>query len=222
LEHVRSLYYQNDLSGPLPLGAVESLALPYESYKLAFTPGLLARIYGSRVNDPLLRDEARYRQVEFDPWRQETWDENDTVLQSRWHTERQALPATDPERRADDLTVRHAGTPTVAHLDTLGRTFLTITDNGPAGTYATRVALDIEGNQRSMTDARGLTVMTYNYDMLNQKVHQVSMDAGEHWMFNNVVGKPVRAWDSRTYTFRTLYDLLQRPTHLFVQQGSNA
>src|SRR5262249_17422341 len=69
--------------------------------------------------------------------------------------------------------------------------------------------------------ARGLTVMIYDYDMLSQQVHQVSMDAGERWMLNNVVGKPVRAWDSRAYTFRTLYDPLQRPTHLFVQQGSN-
>ena len=29
----------------LPLGNVESLALPGESYKLAFTPGLIAQIF---------------------------------------------------------------------------------------------------------------------------------------------------------------------------------
>ena len=45
IEHVRSLYRRNDLSGALPLGQVESLALPYESYKLAFTPGLLTQVY---------------------------------------------------------------------------------------------------------------------------------------------------------------------------------
>ena len=40
IEHVRTLYRRDDLTGPLALGQVESLALPFESYKLAFTPEL--------------------------------------------------------------------------------------------------------------------------------------------------------------------------------------
>jgi hypothetical protein len=40
IEHLRTLYRKNDLSGPLPLADLESLALPYETYKLAFTPDL--------------------------------------------------------------------------------------------------------------------------------------------------------------------------------------
>ena len=38
---LRTLYRRDDLSGLLPLGELQSLALPGESYKLAFTPGLL-------------------------------------------------------------------------------------------------------------------------------------------------------------------------------------
>lgn len=52
IEHVRTLYRpddfgiaQNDPLALLPLGTVYPLALPGESYKLAFTPGLLARVY---------------------------------------------------------------------------------------------------------------------------------------------------------------------------------
>ncbi len=52
IEHVRTLYRPNNMgvdeSDPLallPLGTVQSLALPGESYNLAFTPGLLAQIY---------------------------------------------------------------------------------------------------------------------------------------------------------------------------------
>ncbi|MFH0344934.1 MAG: SpvB/TcaC N-terminal domain-containing protein [Chromatiales bacterium] len=41
IEHVRTLYRKNDLSGLLPLGQLESMALSGESYKLAFAPGLL-------------------------------------------------------------------------------------------------------------------------------------------------------------------------------------
>lgn len=53
IEHLRVLYRPNDLGqlasdsdALLPIGVFESLALPGESYKLAFTPGLLADVYG--------------------------------------------------------------------------------------------------------------------------------------------------------------------------------
>lgn len=49
IERVRSLYYQNDLSKALPARKVESLALPYESYKLAFTSGLLSEVYKGKI-----------------------------------------------------------------------------------------------------------------------------------------------------------------------------
>src|SRR5215217_4716384 len=50
IEHVRTLYRRNDLTGPLPLGQVHSLALPFERYKLAFTPGLLSKVYKRKRN----------------------------------------------------------------------------------------------------------------------------------------------------------------------------
>ena len=42
---MRTLYRSDDLTALLPLGDIESLALPGESYKLAFTPGLLAQVF---------------------------------------------------------------------------------------------------------------------------------------------------------------------------------
>ena len=45
IERVRTLYRRNDLAGLLPLDQVDSLALPGETYKLAFTPGLLKSVY---------------------------------------------------------------------------------------------------------------------------------------------------------------------------------
>ena len=85
-----------------------------------------------------------------------------------------------------------------------------------AGKYATRVELDIQGLQRSVTDALDRKVMAYDYDMLGNRIHQASMEAGERWMLNDVMGKPIRAWDTRGHNFRTDYDALRRPTGLFV------
>lgn len=161
-----------------------------------------------------------FSRVDFDPWRQVAWDENDTVTDSDWYAQRQALPAGDPERRAAELAADHAGTPAVDHLDPLGRPFLTVADNGDAGQYRTRVALDIQGNQRSVTDALDRQVMVYDYDMLGNQVHLVSADAGERWLLPNVAGKLVRTWDSRGHAARNVYDALQRATHVYVSQGN--
>ncbi|MEM9472233.1 MAG: SpvB/TcaC N-terminal domain-containing protein, partial [Pseudomonadota bacterium] len=64
LELSRTLYRRNDLEGPLPAGALESLALPFESYQLAFTPEHLTLVLGDRIDDALLSDEGHY--VHFD------------------------------------------------------------------------------------------------------------------------------------------------------------
>src|SRR4029077_9369717 len=97
------------------------------------------------------------------------------------------------EQAAARKAAVHANTPTVAHIDSLGRTVLTIAHNrykhsdSPEAEapieefYAARVMLDIEGNQREVADAKGRTVMRFSYDMLGGPVHQASMEAGERW-----------------------------------------
>jgi len=50
IEHVRTRYRKNDLTNLLPLGDAESLALPGESYKLAYTPELRATNWLIRLN----------------------------------------------------------------------------------------------------------------------------------------------------------------------------
>jgi Salmonella virulence plasmid 65kDa B protein/Insecticide toxin TcdB middle/C-terminal region/Insecticide toxin TcdB middle/N-terminal region/FG-GAP-like repeat len=70
IERVRTLYFKNDLTGPLPLGEVESLALPYESYKLAFTPGLLdvfsEKIARANVATLLTGVDGQYKDLDGD------------------------------------------------------------------------------------------------------------------------------------------------------------
>ncbi|MDZ8263104.1 SpvB/TcaC N-terminal domain-containing protein [Nostoc sp. ChiQUE01b] len=147
-----------------------------------------------------------------------------------WHGERQG--AGGQEQVAATKAAAHADTPTTAYFDTLGRLFLTLAHNGllPDGTpdlYPTRVELDIEGNQRAVRDAivqagdsQGRVVMRYDYDLLGNRIHQASMEAGERWMLNNVAGNPIRAWNSRGHAFRTEYDPLRRPLRSLVT-GAN-
>ena len=60
MSSVRSLYRRDDLSAPLPLGEIESLALPYESYKLASTPDLLAEFGEGHFTSGMLSGDGRY------------------------------------------------------------------------------------------------------------------------------------------------------------------
>jgi RHS repeat-associated protein len=174
--------------------------------------------------------DGSYSKVVFDPWQQAAWDENDTVLDSAWYSTRGSpAPSSpepgDPNTRAAWLTTKHANTPTVTSFDALGRGVLAAVDNGPDSTpqlFETRLEIDIQGNQRSVTDAFGRKIMRYDYDMLGTRIHHLGPDNGERWMLHNVSGKPIRTWDSRGHALRHTYDGLRRPTDLFVQIGQSA
>ena len=189
-----------------------------------------------------LHPNHTYEKVVFDPWWQETWDVNDTVQSDptadadvgdffqllpkadyspTWYEQRHNGQKGQAEKGAADKAAAHANTPTVAHFDALGRPMLTVADNGVdtngvAQKYATRVTLDIEGNQRAVTDAKNRVVMRYDYDMLGNRISQASMEAGQRWMLNDATGKPLRSWDSRAHNFRLEYDELRRAMHSFV------
>ncbi|MBF2050573.1 MAG: toxin [Elainella sp. C42_A2020_010] len=209
-----------------------------------------------------LHPNHTYEKVVFDPWQQTTWDMNDTVLLNpaedehvssffsglaeseyapTWYEQRIDGQLGITEQQAAQKTAAHADTPTIIHLDTLGRPILTIQNRGEFGQPETRVGLDIEGNQLFIEDARGNLVMvnaivtrdaqgqplrdgngnpiieTTAYNLLSHSLYSLSSDAGERWMLNNVAGNPIRGWNSRGFETRLLYDALQRPTHLLVQ-----
>jgi RHS repeat-associated protein len=132
------------------------------------------------------------------------------------------------ELDAANKTAVHNDTPTALLFDVLERPFLSLTHNRFQKNgatvdefYSTRTELDIESNQLSATDALGRTVIRYDYGMLKDRAHQASMEAGERWMLNDVTGKPLYGWDSRSHRFRTAYDLIQRPTDSFLRDDAS-
>jgi RHS repeat-associated protein len=170
--------------------------------------------------------DGTFSKTEFDAWLQRSFDGNDTVLQSQWYANRITAPvteiATPEEIDAANKAALHAHTPTLTYLDSRGGNFLVITDNGTAGKYKTFSETDTEGNLRSLTDARGNVVIRYKYDMQGATLYQNSTDAGERWMVNDVMGKPVKSFNSRNHVFRHEYDNLHRPVTTFMQLGAAA
>lgn len=123
-------------------------------------------------------------------------------------------------QRMEQSTAAHAATPAMVHFDVLGRPVVGIEHNGAAGQYATRAKLDIEGNPLTITDERGNRPSANMFDMLGRTLYTSSCDAGARWTFTNVVGNPIRVWDSRDHVVRSVYDVLHRRTELRVRTGA--
>ncbi|MEV0649554.1 toxin TcdB middle/C-terminal domain-containing protein [Phytomonospora sp. NPDC050363] len=65
--HDRVLYWDDDFTGPLPLGRSGSAALAHSAYRLALTPGLLAEVFAERIDDTAL-DAAGYLRDDEGCW----------------------------------------------------------------------------------------------------------------------------------------------------------
>lgn len=214
-----------------------SVSHKYEDQKELVEAGVTPVMYYdamSRLVKTEQPDETIIR-VEFNSWKQAMYDSNDTVLESAWYNKRfnrlvdaELLAAgKDPvkEKTAAEKSAMHANTPNVLHFDTLGRPILSIEHIKNTVTNAdeflrTKTQLDIEGNLRSVRDARelpdngnkGNTVIQFKYDMLGNMAYQNSMDGGQRWPVMNILGKPLRTWDERNFEFQYFYDVLHRPS----------
>ena len=218
----------------------------YEDNKELVERGVTPIMYYDAVGRLIKTElpDGTFTKAEFDSWQQKTFDANDTVKESDWYKHRisnsiqAALEAEGKnpakEKAAAEKASLHDKTPSILHLDTPGRPVLGIAHNHweekddlgnvttREGLFSTWVTLDMEGNVRAVTDARGNMVMQYRYDMLGHQAWQNSMDAGKRWMLNDVSGKPIRSWDNRQQIFSTVYDILQRPLEMRLQKAGEA
>lgn len=201
----------------------------YEDAKELVERGVTPLLYYDSAGRNIRTDlpDGTFTKIEFDAWQQTTYDASDTVLESQWFVDRGSPDPNGAQPSSANAlaawkAAQHANTPTTVHLDSMGRSVFSVEHNrvdGVSEFYSTTIHLDIEGNARAVVDHRGNTVMAYKYDLLGHRVYQNSMDAGERWMLNNLVGNPLRVWDSRSHIFSTVYDRLQRPLETRVQGG---
>ncbi|HEX6685157.1 MAG TPA: SpvB/TcaC N-terminal domain-containing protein [Candidatus Limnocylindrales bacterium] len=238
---------------------------PFFSATHDFEFGVTAGVSPVQFYDPngrliaTLNPDHTYQKVVFDPWRQASYDANDTCAARNsqtgdprtdpdiggyvagyfaaqpatwqtWHAQRIGGGLGPDESNAAQRAQAHADTPSIDHFDVLGRPFLAVESHrvvcpghdldGAEDVVASRIELDIEGNQRAVRDALDRIVVRYAYDMLGNRIHQLSMDAGARWTLSDVAGKPIRAWDSCGHNFTIAYDALRRSTEQTVR-GTN-
>ena len=213
----------------------------------------------------VLHPDGTWEKTTFGPWRQDAWDGDDTALVSdprsdpdvggyftrllgaapftSWYDLRSGgqYGATAEEQAAQQDAARKtaplAATPATAHFDSLGRTCLSVADNGPAARYPVRVARDTQGTPLAVFDELGRRAEEHvlrqpapdggagylaGTDMAGRAVYRVSADGGARRTLPGVTGQAIGAWDDRGHAFRLVYDLARRPTHRYVATGGTA
>jgi RHS repeat-associated protein len=178
--------------------------------------------------DPLSRlirtdsADGTFATTEFDAWQEIRSDGNDNVLSSAWYADASTRPSSDPLNRAASLAAADANTPTTRVVDPLGRPFLVTADNGPGGLLSTRTKLDIQGNTLAVTDALGNVTLQQTFDALGKTLRLASPDAGTSIALVDGGAHPYRSWDPRGFVHRRVYDLLRRPTQVWVTPPGGA
>jgi len=168
--------------------------------------------------------DGTYSKVVFNAWQQESWDQNDTVLDSAWYVTYSG--GTTEQQRAASLAAAHANTKTTTKFDVLGRAVHVLQHNGftasppTAVEYLTKTQLDIVGNALKVTDARNNVPLEQVYDLLARPIKTISAEAGQSRMLPDLAGTPVRSWNSRDIVMRMTFDAVRRPTHVYAKIGA--
>jgi RHS repeat-associated protein len=146
------------------------------------------------------------RRVDFTPWQQATYDENDTIDES-----------TASSTLVTAVPTAHKDTPTVVHLDAQGRPYKTVELAEAGGTpLVTTVTLDVLGNPRAVVDARANASMTpwatqsQTFDLLGRPILTESPDAGDVTALLDATGQPRFLWKEGDLAEEAEYDALRR------------
>jgi RHS repeat-associated protein len=233
----------------MPVRKYEPFFSATHAFEFAQTVGVSAIVFYDPVGRVVaaVYPDHTYDKTVFDAWQQAQWDVTDTVLVANpaddpdvggfltglarsaylptWYQRRAHGGLGRLEQEAAAKAAASAETPSVAHFDTLGRTFLTRVTNRylrdstqVEEELTTRIILDIKGNRRQVHDTLHRLAARFDYDVLGNAIRQQSMEAGERSMLGDVIGKPIYGWNSREIVLRTTYDPLRRPTAVYVRE----
>ena len=217
----------------LPVKKYEPFFSTTEDYEGEVTYGVTPILFYDPLgrNIGVLHPDQTYEKVVFDPWKQESYDRNDThglVTNPTTDTDigeyfsRLDGSPYGTDNYSGQVPSHHNDTPTTVYFDSLGRPFLTceqFADGITTADYFTRTTLDIEGNALSVDDPRINDLAKYTYDMAGRTIRSISKDSGTRIMVYDLAGQPLYSWDSRNHRFRIEYDELRRPHKTTLADG---
>jgi hypothetical protein len=194
-----------------------------------------------------------YSKILWTPWTLTSYDGNDTVTSDpradpdvqdymnqyfsgastfqTWYQSRSSGQLGALEQQAAQKAAALANTPTVQFFDSLGRSFLSVSqvktvlvghdlNNTTQSRYA-RYDLDIDGLKLAVRDTLDRVVETFSYDMNKRAFRMASLDARPRATLMNAMNKPIRQWDCMGRQFRFEYDATLIDPHLRARRSSS-
>ena len=152
------------------------------------------------------------------PWEAYTYDANDLAAVSVWSNGNDnAISLSD---RAPPY---HHFTPSSIEIDSLNRVVRSIQRNGPdpADELVTESTYDIRGNLLTVSDPLRRIAFEYTYDLINQAVRMVSIDAGTTRAVFDALGNTMEQRDNKGSIAFAAYDTLNRQTDLWARDDAN-
>ncbi|KAA8646767.1 hypothetical protein EYZ11_010776 [Aspergillus tanneri] len=193
------------------------------------------------LRDPLDKDVAvlnadhTWSKNRFTPWAKTMFDAGNTVLLDdpatdpdvgssfqklerssyypTWYSQRMKPGTPEDMKKAALKSEVYNNTPTVVHVDPLGREILHQRVKGqldPQSIYEDRKEYDERGNILVLTDALDRIATRAQYDLLGRPLHEISMDKGETWIFPDCAGAPIFSWSGGGPPKHIQYDALRR------------
>lgn len=172
-----------------------------------------------RVDHP----NGAYEKNTLTPWRHESFDANDTLLDSNLYKRKQSDPY---EAEALEKSLPHVGTPEVAHLDSLGRAVRHVYEAVKGKPMITKIGFDARGRRLWSADPRLSAANRRNdecvYSFGGQLLRERSADAGEILTLADACDRPILARDARGFIIFHSYDGHGRPSNLRVCGGDGS
>lgn len=194
--------------------------------------------------------DGTWTKIAFSPWNSQGWDKIDTVLIAdpaqdpdvggfiarfgeevylpTWYSQRCAGQLGPEEEEAAKASAVHAGTPSLAFFDALGRDCVKF-ETLRSGSHGSRASKDEVVRQASFTDIMGLpykvidtmgrTASRMAYSFGKAVVQEEHFDSGEKWTLKDAGGTPIRTWNGRGQVFRPVLDRSRRVRALYVRDG---
>lgn len=167
-----------------------------------------------------------FRRYEFKPWATLSYDEDDTVKDSRYYQDHIHDPNfPEDERDALEKAAVFYDTPEEQVLDNAGRTFLNVTINVEGELLqrkylVTRNVLDVTGNVLEAIDPREVKLSQF-FDMRSELLSASSPDVGTRLTLDNIFDNLIHNWDDRGIHITVSYDRLERPVETHVAGNDN-
>ena len=123
---------------------------------------------------------------------------------------------------------KHENTPTVTHLDHMGRVYKSLETPGGGAWFTTHLELNVQGSVVKVTDPRGNEAQVQRFDAVGRAAFTGAADEGydgssgngESLVLIDVGGQPLHSWKSGGLEFVHTYDELRRPTGWIVNEGA--